>query len=88
MPQSMARNATHLMRLNTMFGPFRARVFLFFGPPGRCPGLACDCPFGAKSKDPQGVALGWHVIAPLIRTYVWKVGAKSAEPEKRFIAMA
>jgi hypothetical protein len=47
-PHSRAGNVIHIMRLDAMFGPFRARVLSFFGPPGRCPGLVCDCPFGAK----------------------------------------
>jgi hypothetical protein len=29
-----------------MFCPCRAGRLLFFGPPGRCPGLACDSPSG------------------------------------------
>src|SRR5271170_8121973 len=34
MPRSLASDVIHLMRLNTLFGPFRARMFLFFGSQG------------------------------------------------------
>jgi hypothetical protein len=50
MPQSLPSTVIRLMGSNAMFGPFRGRDLRLFAPPGRCPGLPCDCPFGANSK--------------------------------------
>jgi len=51
MPQSLAKNLIHLMKLTAMFGPYRAREFLLFRNPGRCPGLSCYCPLRGEIQD-------------------------------------
>ena len=45
-----------------MFRPFRARVSTSDPIPGRCPGLICGCPFGAKEKD-----TGLHATVAFVR---------------------
>ncbi len=46
MPQSHVKD-------RILFRPFRAGTWLLGVVPGRCPGLICDCPFGATTQRAQ-----------------------------------
>ena len=49
---AVAMSQSHVKN-RILFRPFRAGTWLLGVVPGRCPGLICDCPFGATTRRRQ-----------------------------------
>jgi hypothetical protein len=49
---AVAMSQSHVKN-RILFRPFRAGTWLLDVVPGRCPGLICDCPFGATTQKAQ-----------------------------------
>ena len=73
--------ATQSGRIHHLCRPFRAQVTCRAAHPGRCPGLVCGCPLGAKGRTRHfnACASGWCEELPCRVTGLGKPTGSSAE---------